>query len=124
MAKLTTNFKLEEFNSKCGRPIPNNVLPNIIELAKNLQVLRDALGKSITITSGYRSPEHNAKIKGAKNSQHVKGTAADIKVKGMTPKEVALVIEGLIASGKMKEGGIGIYPTWVHYDHRGVKARW
>ena len=124
MRKLTANFKLQEFNSKCGRPIPNNVLPNIIELAKNLQVLRDALGKSITITSGYRSPEHNAKVKGAKNSQHVKGTAADIKVKGMTPKEVALVIEGLIASGKMKEGGIGIYPTWMHYDHRGVKRRW
>jgi uncharacterized protein YcbK (DUF882 family) len=124
MAKLTNNFTLQEFNSKCGRDIPNNVLPNIIELAKNLQVLRDALGKSITITSGYRSPEHNAKVKGAKNSQHVKGTAADIKVKGMTPKEVALVIEGLIASGKMKEGGIGIYPTWIHYDIRKTKARW
>jgi uncharacterized protein YcbK (DUF882 family) len=124
MAKLTANFKLEEFNSKCGRPIPNNVLPNIIELAKNLQVLRDALGKSITITSGYRSPEHNAKVKGAKNSQHVKGTAADIKVKGMTPKEVAKVIEGLIASGKMTQGGIGIYPSWVHYDCRKIKARW
>jgi uncharacterized protein YcbK (DUF882 family) len=124
MAKITTNFSLEEFNSKCGRPIPNNVLPNIINLAKNLQVLRDALGKSITITSGYRSPEHNAKVKGAKNSQHITGMAADIKVKGMTPKEVALVIEGLIESGKMKQGGIGIYPSWVHYDHRGTKARW
>ena len=124
MAKITTNFSLEEFNSKCGRPIPNNVLPNIINLAKNLQVLRDALGKSITITSGYRSPEHNAKRKGAKNSQHIKGTAADIKVKGMTPKEVALVIEGLIEQGKIKQGGIGIYPSWVHYDIRGTKARW
>jgi uncharacterized protein YcbK (DUF882 family) len=124
MAKITTNFSLEEFNSKCGRPIPNNVLPNIINLAKNLQVLRDALGKSITITSGYRSPEHNAKVKGAKNSQHIKGTAADIKVTGMTPKEVALVIEGLIEQGKMKQGGIGIYPSWLHYDHRGTKARW
>ena len=124
MAKITANFKLEEFNSKCGRPIPNNVLPNIIELAKNLQVLRNVVNKSISITSGYRSPEHNAKVKGAKDSQHVKGTAADIKVAGMTPKEVALVIEGLIASGKMKQGGIGIYPSWVHYDIRGTKARW
>lgn len=124
MAKITTNFRLEEFNSKCGRPIPNNVLPNIIELAKNLQVLRNAVNKSISITSGYRSPEHNAKVKGAKDSQHVKGTAADIKVPGMTPKEVALVIEGLIEQGKMKQGGIGIYPSWVHYDIRGTKARW
>jgi uncharacterized protein YcbK (DUF882 family) len=116
MAKLTNNFTLQEFNSKCGRDIPNNVLPNIIQLAKNLQVLRDAVGKSISITSGYRSPQHNKKIGGAKDSQHVKGMAADIKVTGMTPKEVALVIEGLIESGKMKQGGIGIYPSWVHYD--------
>ena len=124
MAKLTNNFTLEEFNSKCGRDIPNNVLPNILQLAKNLQVLRDAVGKSISITSGYRSPQHNKKIGGAKDSQHVKGMAADIKVAGMTPKEVALVIEGLIEQGKMKQGGIGIYPSWVHYDVRGTKARW
>ena len=124
MAKLTNNFTLQEFNSKCGRDIPNNVLPNIIQLAKNLQVLRDAVGKSISITSGYRSPQHNKKIGGAKDSQHVKGMAADIKVAGMTPKEVALVIEGLIESGKMKQGGIGIYASWVHYDIRGTKARW
>lgn len=124
MAKLTNNFTLEEFNSKCGRDIPNNVLPNILQLAKNLQVLRDAIGKSISITSGYRSPQHNKKIGGAKDSQHVKGLAADIKVAGMTPKEVALVIEGLIEQGKMKQGGIGIYPSWVHYDVRGTKARW
>jgi uncharacterized protein YcbK (DUF882 family) len=124
MAKLTNNFTLQEFNSKCGRDIPNNVLPNIIQLAKNLQVLRDAVGKSISITSGYRSPQHNKKIGGAKDSQHVKGMAADIKVTGMTPKEVALIIEGLIESGKMKQGGIGIYTSWVHYDIRGTKARW
>ena len=42
----------------------------------------------------------------------------------MTPKEVAKIIEGLIASGKMQQGGIGIYPNFVHYDIRNVKARW
>jgi uncharacterized protein YcbK (DUF882 family) len=124
MAKLTKNFSLEEFKCKDGSDIPNNVLSNITELAKNLQVLRDALNKSISITSGYRSPKYNAKIGGVKNSQHVKGTASDIQIKGMTPKEVALVIEGLIESGKMKQGGIGVYPNFTHYDCRGVKARW
>lgn len=116
MAKITTNFSLQEFNCKSGKDMPPKVMRNIIELAKNLQVLRDAIGKTISITSGYRSPEHNAKVKGAKNSQHILGTAADIQVKGVTPKEVAKVIEGLIASGKMQQGGIGIYPSWVHYD--------
>jgi len=122
--QLTKNFNLKEFNSKCGRTMPENVVKNITELAKNLQVLRDAVAKSISITSGYRSPEHNAKVKGAKNSQHITGMAADIKVTGMTPKEVALIIEGLIDQKKMKQGGIGIYPSWVHYDIRGIKARW
>jgi uncharacterized protein YcbK (DUF882 family) len=124
MAKITNNFSLQEFNSKCGREMPTNVMVNIIELAKNLQVLRDEVKKSIQITSGYRSPEHNAKVKGAKNSQHITGMAADIKVAGMTPKQVAEVIERLIAEKKMKEGGIGIYKTWVHYDIRNTKARW
>lgn len=124
MAKLTNNFSLEEFKCKDGSDIPNDVLPNIIQLAKNLQVLRDYLGKSITINSGYRSPKYNAKIGGVKNSQHVKGKASDIVVKGMTPKEVALVIEGLIEQGKMMQGGLGIYPNFTHYDIRGIKARW
>ena len=124
MAKITTNFSLEEFNCKDGSEMPNDVMINIIKLAKNLQVLRDAVGKTITITSGYRSPKYNLKIGGAKDSQHIKGTAADIKVKGMTPKEVAKVIEGLIANGKMTQGGIVIYPSWVHYDCRKIKARW
>jgi uncharacterized protein YcbK (DUF882 family) len=122
--KITNNFSLQEFDSKCGREMPSQVVTNIIELAKNLQVLRDEVKKSIQITSGYRSPEHNAKVKGAKNSQHITGMAADIKVAGMTPKQVAEVIERLIAEKKMKEGGIGIYKTWLHYDIRNTKARW
>ena len=124
MAKITKNFSLEEFKCKDGSDIPNSALLNIVELARNLEVLRNAINKPITITSGYRSPKYNAKIGGVKDSQHLRGTAADIKVAGMTPKEVALVIEGLIESGKMKEGGIGVYPTFTHYDIRNRKARW
>jgi len=124
MAKITTNFTLEEFNCKDGSTMPNDVMINIIKLAKNLQVLRDAIGKTIIINSAYRSPDYNKKIGGVKDSQHLKGNASDITVKGMTPKEVAKIIEGLIANGKMQQGGIGIYPNFVHYDIRGVKARW
>ena len=121
--KLTTNFNLSEFN-KHGFVISDTVFQNIFALAKNLQVLRDEVGKPIKITRGYRSPEHNAKVGGVKSSKHITGEAADFKIAGMTPKEVAAVIEKLIAAGKMEEGGIGIYSTWVHYDHRNVKARW
>ena len=122
--QVTKNFNLNEFNSKCGRPMPENIKKNVIELIHNLQVIRDEVKVPISITSGYRSPEHNAKVKGAKDSQHVKGTAVDFKVQGLKPKEVALIVERLIKEGKIKQGGIGIYPSWVHYDIRGIKARW
>ena len=124
MMQVTKNFNLNEFNSKCGRPMPENIKKNIIELINNLQVIRDEVKVPISITSGYRSPEHNAKVKGVKDSQHVKGTAVDFKVQGLKPKEVAVIVERLIKEGKIKQGGIGIYPSWVHYDIRGVKARW
>ena len=57
-----------------------------IEIKKNLKALvdnildplREAYGKPITVTSGYRCPKLNTAVKGAKNSQHIKGQAADI----------------------------------------------
>lgn len=121
--KITANFSLGEFN-KANAPMADSVKANIITLAKNLQVLRDEIKIPITISSGYRSPEHNARIGGARASRHIVGDAADIKVTGMTPRQVAEVIERLISHGKMLEGGLGIYKTWVHYDTRGKKARW
>ena len=50
--------------------------------------------------------------------------AADIKIEGHTPKQVNDIIEHLILTGRMKQGGLGIYKSWVHYDTRGTKARW
>jgi uncharacterized protein YcbK (DUF882 family) len=113
---LTENFQLSEFSCKDGKGVPLELLANVKELAENLQVLRDEVGVPITITSGYRTPAYNKKIGGAKNSQHCHARAADIKVQGLTPKEVKETIERLIKEGKMKQGGIGVYPSWTHYD--------
>ena len=113
--KLTNNFNLNEFN-KHNFPLTETILRNIQELAKNLQVLHDEVKKPIKITSGYRNAEFNKKIGGASQSRHITGQAADLKIEGYTPKQVAAIIEKLIASGKMKQGGLGIYSTWIHYD--------
>jgi len=120
------NFKIEEFNSKDGAVMPEVVIENIKELMKNLQVLRDFYNKPITINSGYRSPEHNKKIGGVQNSQHVLGKAADIVVKDEDPTDVARTIEMLIRQGKMKQGGVGRYRNFTHYDigYNGKKRRW
>jgi hypothetical protein len=45
-------------------------------------------------------------------------------VAGLSPKHVATVIEVLIAEGKMEEGGLKAYRSWIHYDCRLVRARW
>lgn len=59
------------------------------EIKKNLQQLidkvldpmREAYGAAVNVTSGYRSPAYNKAIGGAKNSQHMKGQAADLQTK-------------------------------------------
>jgi uncharacterized protein YcbK (DUF882 family) len=122
--QLTKNFQLSEFASHDGAPTPPKVLENLKELAANLQVLRDYLQTSITITSGYRSPAHNKAIGGAKFSQHMEGRAADIKTNKYTPAQVHAAIIHLIETKKMKQGGVGIYNSWIHYDTRGTEARW
>lgn len=52
---------------------------NIVALVQNvLDPLREAWGKPLTVTSGYRCPELNKIVGGAKTSHHLRGMAADI----------------------------------------------
>jgi uncharacterized protein YcbK (DUF882 family) len=122
--QLTENFELIEFVCKDGSPVPDEYMHNVKLLAENLQVLRDELGEPIRINSAYRSPNYNKRIGGKPASKHLIAQAADITVKGKTPKQLALIIERLISQRKMKQGGLGVYPGFVHYDVRGTKARW
>ena len=124
MGDLTDNFSKSEFDCNDGSEMPASVLINVELQANNLQVIRDFTGASITVNSGYRSPEYNKSIGGASKSQHLTGNASDIVIKGMKPKEVAELIEALIRIGAIEQGGIGIYKTFTHYDRRGAKARW
>lgn len=117
--KLTTNFSKSEFESKDGATMPLEVLQNIQVLAEQLQVIRDEIGKPISITSGWRSANHNARIGGAKHSYHVKGMAADIQVAGMHPMDVKKVILRLMNEGKILKGGLKAYKSWTHVDTRG-----
>lgn len=123
--KLTENFTREEFDCKDGTKVPEQYMSNVQEVANNLQVLRDHINEPIMVTgSGYRTPTHNKKVGGAKLSQHLTASGADINARNYSPKQLAQVIENLIDQGIMKQGGIGVYPGFVHYDIRGTKARW
>jgi uncharacterized protein YcbK (DUF882 family) len=121
--QLTENFNLVEFACKDGTQVPENLICNVQALAENLQVLRDHLGEPVRLNSGYRTQKYNARIGGAPKSQHLLAKAADITVKSKTPKQVKATIEKLIKAGKMKDGGIGLYAGFVHYDVGPVR-RW
>lgn len=121
--KLTKNFQISEFACNDGTPVPEELISNVQELANNLQVLRDDIGESLTINSGYRSPSWNKKVGGAKSSMHLKAKAGDLVCRSLTPKQLKARIERLIKAGKMKNGGIGLYPSFVHYDIGPVR-RW
>lgn len=121
---MTEHFKKEEFRSKDGAHFPYEVKQNLKVLAEQLEVLREHFQKPININSGYRSPEHNAKVGGAENSQHLLGKAADVVIDGVSPDEVADAIEFLIDNKMMKQGGLGRYVDFTHYDIRGKKSRW
>lgn len=123
--QLTENFTRAEFDCKDGTPVPDKYIGNVRELAVNLQVLRDHIKEPVLVTgSGYRTASHNKKVGGAPASQHLTASGADINAKSYSPRGLANVIEKLIAEGKMKQGGIGVYNGFVHYDIRGTKARW
>lgn len=124
--KVTKNFSASEFDCNDGSLMPEDVMINVIELAEQLQILRDHIGKPIRINSAYRSKEYNRRIGGVKNSMHIIGKAADLVASGMSARELNGVIIDLIRDGKMKEGGVGLYVSqgFVHYDIRGTRARW
>lgn len=114
--KLSANFKVVEFACNDGSDVIF-IAPELVEV---LQAIRDHFKAPVTINSGYRTVSYNKKIKGAQFSQHQHGTAADIQVKGVQPKDVYEYAERLLP----KTGGIGLYPTFTHVDVRTTKSRW
>jgi uncharacterized protein YcbK (DUF882 family) len=122
--QLTKNFEVGEFACHDGTPVPKELLPNVQELAENLQVLRDDIGEPLHVLSGYRTETWNKKVGGKPKSKHKKAMAGDVTAKNFTPKQLAARVERLIKAKKMKQGGLGIYSGFIHYDIRGEKARW
>jgi uncharacterized protein YcbK (DUF882 family) len=121
---LTKNFSLAEFASRDGSPTPPAVIENLKALAEQLQIIRDYVGHPIKVNSGYRSPAYNKAVGGAQNSQHLLGKAADICIAGKDPEILHFAIQELILKKKIKNGGLGLYKTFVHYDIRPGAARW
>ena len=117
--QLAKNFKLDEFKCKCGKCDPILVDEALVTW---LQKIRDHFGRSVNINSGYRCAAHNAspKVGGSKSSHHVKGMAADIRVEGVTPEEVAKYAESI----GIKRIGLYTNKSFVHIGSGTTKKFW
>lgn len=109
-------YRVKEFACKANDSPVTFIDQNMVTI---LDILRETVGKPVIITSGYRTPEHNKKVGGAKYSYHMRGMAADIRVSGMSPKEVAKKLDKIAPDSC----GIIVYKNWVHFDTRTNKYR-
>lgn len=118
---ITDHFSWDEFerSAKAQELGIDNRIPDesIASQIRSLTVtilepLRRALGKPLTINSGYRCPSLNKALKGAANSQHTKGQAADIATDN--PAELARLILQL----ELPFDQLILYPTFIHISHK------
>jgi zinc D-Ala-D-Ala carboxypeptidase len=113
---LSENFTLEELTHTDHREFDNTPneaeLANLVRLANFLEQVRDVLGgKAIIVNSAFRSAEVNRAVGSSDRSQHRRGCAADIRVKGMTPNEV---VTAIINADLKYDQVIREFDRWTH----------
>lgn len=94
--KLSEHFTLKEFTQsylaqrlKIDNTAPEKVVVKLKDLCENvLEIIRSEYNRPITINSGYRCSPLNKAVKGVRTSQHLKGEAADIEMKGVSNREI------------------------------------
>lgn len=105
---LAPNFVLSEFMQEWkGRYAIYQ--PHVVDY---LQDIRNSIGGSLIINSGYRSVAYNASVGGATNSRHMYGDAADVATSAASFQAVSDLCYQLGA------GYVDIYTGHVHCDWR------
>ena len=101
-------FNFEEFDSPDEPGSGHNMDDTFLEM---LDEARAIAGVPFAITSGFRTPAHNRKVKGTKGSSHMQGLAADIACADSYTR--AIIVNALMDAGFMR---IGIADTFIHCD--------
>ena len=116
--QLSESFRVREFACKDGS---DKVIIDDT-LVAFLQRIRNWAGYPVIISSGYRTPEHNASIGGSRSSYHTKGRAADIYVRDRKKsiQEIACYAQAIGVPGIEKNED----SNYVHIDTRPGKYYW
>lgn len=105
-----------------GRLAPNGLIkqresvdvaclkPSLVRMLKQVE---QKFGKRAVVTSGYRSPEYNKRVRGARKSMHMYCAAADVQVEGVSKWDLAQYVRTMPG-----RGGVGTYchTNSVHID--------
>jgi len=93
--------------------IPSNTeKENLIRLAALLEQVKSAVGgKPVMINSAFRSKQVNDAVGSKDTSQHRLGCAADLRVPGMTPRQV---VEACIEAQVPFDQIILEFDSWTH----------
>ena len=107
-------------------PLPEQKANLTTLVNKVLDPLREAYGKPIVVSSGYRSPMLNKAVGGAPTSQHCKGEAADIVPKDRKDMlklfELAKALPDFDQLINEKPDKRGV-PTWIHISYSSSRNR-
>ena len=116
--QLTEHFSLQEMTvSEIGQRrgldnTPNATeIANLVRIASLLEQVRKLINKPIIVNSAFRSKAVNDAVGSRDTSQHRIGCAADIRVPGMTPKEV---VEACIKANIPFDQLIREFDAWTH----------
>ena len=101
-------FEYSEFDSPDERGSYMNM---DVAFLNKLSKARELAAIGFKITSGYRSPAHNAKVGGVPSSSHTNGHAVDIYAPTSTQKY--LIINSLLQVGFNR---IGVAKNFIHVD--------
>lgn len=94
--------------------------PNIIPTVRIAQEARDYFGEPLYVNSGYRDRAYNRAV-GSTSSRHVGFYALDVRFARTSTQDL---YDWLEAHPRANETGLGLYPTFVHMDTLGRRARW
>jgi len=92
-----------------------NVAPDTIAV---LNYVAQNVDHDICVTSAYRSPSYNAGVGGVGGSQHTKGKAIDLTMRGLTDNQRVKLIHTVLSHPSVKGFGHYINSQSLHFDTR------
>lgn len=102
-----------------------NTITNAEHLLRRIDVVRDAFGAPLIITSGYRSPDYNVSIGGSQRSAHCEGRAVDLNDPDANLARFLLSERGLslLASLSLYMEHPNYTQGWIHLTSRAPASK-